>query len=141
MKQPTSIRGSSLYGAAAPEKKHSSITHLLKSTQFEIAANPPEQHSLEVLMWKSAFVARQKSTPQRSPTRCHSSASAEALPGHREQVCMPSVGRHRGQGCDGEADGVSKIGSEEHAKRVQEEFSSIAPFFVEKGDLILGRRG
>ena len=38
---------------------------------------------------------------------------------------------------DGEADGVGKFGSEEHAKRVQEEFAPITRFFVEKASQFL----
>ena len=94
-------------------------------------------------MEKPAFVARQKSTPQGSSTRCGSSARvrgpAEALPGHREQVLGAICGQASwsvapcfGQVGDGEADEVSKFGSEEHAERVHAEFSSIARFFVEK---------
>ena len=50
-------------GESASEKKHSFITHLFKSTLFEIAVMP-WQLALGVLMERSAFVARQKSTQE-----------------------------------------------------------------------------
>ena len=49
----------------------------------------------------------------------------------REQLGSRHLG-NVGEVGDGEADGVSKFGSEEQAKRVQEEFARIARFFVEK---------
>ena len=51
----------SLTGAAASEK-YRFVTHLSKSKQFDIALMAPEQLALEVLMERSAFVARQQST-------------------------------------------------------------------------------
>ena len=64
MKEPVSFLGSSLNGAAASKKKHSFITHLLKSNHFEIAMMPPEELALEVVIEKSTFVARHKSTQE-----------------------------------------------------------------------------
>ena len=98
LKEPNSFLGSSLNGAAASEKRQSIITHLLKSKQYEIAVMPPEQLVLEVLMEKSAFVARQKSTQElERPSDCQHDA-VEALKfedpskRHPEQACRLSLG-------------------------------------------------
>ena len=120
------------------------------STQFATAANPPEQHSSEVLMEKSAFVAQQKSTHEveRLKDCLHDAIQAlefEDPPKHCLDILNKLVGvlwasiveccvllGNIGDVGDGEADGVGKFGQEDQAKRVQEEFSSIARFFVEK---------
>ena len=124
MKEPSSFLGSSLNGAAAAEKKHSFITHLLKDNHYEIAVMPPEQRMSEVLMERSAFVARQNSTLELgslSP-RTRRSPAVDILSKPRR----PSVGKPRGvlsftgrrwRGVgDGEGDGISQV-SDQRSKR------------------------
>ena len=129
-KEPIWFLGSPLNGGAASEKKHSFTTHLFTSKQFEIAVMRPVELALEVILEK----------PEGLSTRCQSSARVrgpvEALPEHPEQACCrvgiaESCALLGNVGEEGEADGVSKIGSEEQAKRVQEEFAPIGRF-VEK---------
>ena len=136
MKEPISFFGSSLNAAAASEKKHGFITHLSKCKQFEIAVMPPEQLALEVLMEKSAFVARRKSTQELDRLRHYPHDAIQSLEfEHPTKPCLDFLSKptsvlwtsimeccallgNVGEVGDGEADGVSFSGSGEQAKRV-----------------------
>ena len=100
-------------------------------------------------MEKSAFVAQQKSTQEveRRKDCLHDAIRAlefEDPPKHCLEILNKLVGvlwasiveccallGNIGEVGGGEADGVSKFRKEDQVKRVQEEFSSIARFFVE----------
>ena len=112
-----------------------SIMWSMFSEQFEIAAMPPEQIASEVLMGKSPFVARQKTTHELERLLDILSKPAGVLWASIVECC--ALLDNDGEVGDGEADGVSKFRSEKHAKRMQEEFAPIACF----GDSNLGRRG
>ena len=114
---------------------------------------------MEVLMERSACVARQKSTQELERPRgslhdaipavefedpskpCLDNLSKPAgVPWESIVECCASLG-NVGKVGDGEVDGVSKFGSEEQAKRVQEEFAPITRFFVETASELLGDVG
>ena len=142
MKEPRSFLGSKLNGAAAS-------AHLFKSKKFEIALILPEQLALE----KSALVERQKSMRELErlrdylpdaieahefedpPKPCHNILTklADVLWASIVECCvlLGNVGRV----VEGEADGVSKLGSDEQAK------GSHRPLLPREGESVLGRRG
>ena len=106
MKEPLPFLGSSLNGAAVPDKKHTFITHLLKSKQFEIAVMPP------------ARAGGVGSLDGEVRVRCTAEVHARAL----ERWVM--VKR------------MELASSDQRSKRSEcwtsEEFARIARFFVEK---------
>ena len=122
---------------------------------------PPEQLALEVLMEKSAFVARKKSTQEleRLGDHVHDSIQAlefedpskDALLGYPEQACKGSCGQASWSAAPCWATlerwvvvkRMDLASSDQRSKRSENRRSSRLPRLLprEKGESIIGRRG
>ena len=106
--------------AIASELRHSFITHLLKSKQFEIALMSSGLLTLEVWMEKSVFVAQQMSTQELVPEHLQDVIQAlEFQDSSKHCLGILSILASvvwTGENIHGDVDGVSKFGSEEYAK-------------------------